>query len=587
MTTAWTFDPALDDRAAEIAWQLRKLTPDSPLTDKLKGLSNLVPTLAAMTELDRAAMQEKLKERLGLPAKFITAFNKDIQKTVKSKGKPKAKGNNGQEVYTALFDGLVDLVEHEGSPVFLIKQDGVLGMADQIDIKGVIHLPPPKEQIPWLLARGEEVLQAYKRVESPGALYDDLLAYFRGVSELPGDLYYDLNAAWTFHTYLMESHQYSPVICNFAVPERGKSRTGKGMVYVAYRGIHVESLRDAYLVRMAHNCQATIFFDTMNLWKKAEKAGSEDILLLRFERGAKVPRVLYPERGAHRDTVYYDVFGATIVATNVSVHNILDTRAVQINMPQSHRRFENDVTPELALPLKERLTAFRARFQGKSLPEITKPASGRLGDILKPLLQIIKLVKPEREQLFLSLVRNLEKDRLIDKSDSLEAQILLVLASLEDQVERGILPVKTITDSFNEGKPENAQFTYQRMGRKLAGLGFKKGKTGDGASAILWDDEKLARIFSAYGLKESSETSETPETPKEKTDISDQSDVSDVCSHACEGKYFHSFFKTASPALSCTVLRPWAWNRQRRAAAMVRQSWAQNGNILSGEEVDL
>ena len=53
MTTAWTFDPNLDDRAAEIAWQTRELTPESPLTDKLRILSNLVPTLARMTETDR------------------------------------------------------------------------------------------------------------------------------------------------------------------------------------------------------------------------------------------------------------------------------------------------------------------------------------------------------------------------------------------------------------------------------------------------------------------------------------------------------------------------------------------------------
>jgi len=128
MTIAWPFDPALDDRAAEIAWQIRELTPDSPLTEKLKALSNLVPTLARMTELDRAAALEKLKELLRLPAKFLTAFQKDIQNTVKSKAKTQGK-NNGQEKYIALFDGLVDLVEHEGNPVFLIKQDGILGMA--------------------------------------------------------------------------------------------------------------------------------------------------------------------------------------------------------------------------------------------------------------------------------------------------------------------------------------------------------------------------------------------------------------------------------------------------------------------------
>jgi len=583
LKTAWLFDPNLDDREAEIAWMTRDLTPESPPTDKLKALAALVPTLARMRELDRVAVQEKLRERLALPAKFISALNKDIQKTVKANG-TKAKTENGQqEVYTALFDSLIDLVEHEGSPAFLVKQDGILGITAQVELEGVTHLPPPKEQIPWLLARGEEVIKAYKRAESPGALYDDLLDYFRGVSELPGETYYDLNAAWTFHTYLMEFHQYSPMLCNYAVPERGKSRTGKGMIYVAYRGIHVESLRDAYIVRIAHSYMATIFFDCMNLWKKAEKAGSEDILLLRFERGAKVPRVLYPERGAHRDTVYFSVYGATIIATNISVHNILDTRAVQINMPQSRKRFENDVTPEFALPLKERLTAFRARFLGKSLPEIAKPARGRLGDILKPLLQIIKLVKPEREQIFLSLVKELEKDRMLDKADSLEAQILVTLKNLKDEVFRGILPVKTITDTFNEGRPEHSHFTYHRIGHKLRSLGFQKAKTVDGASAIIWDEQKIECNFSAYGLGKTSEIPETSEMPDEKPDVSDQSDVSDVFSPVREGKNHHQLF-------SCSRLATWPtlflWNRERQRQA-AQAGKGPDADLWAGKEVKL
>jgi hypothetical protein len=540
LKTAWPFDPALSDEEVEISYLTKDLTPQTPLSEKLECLVALPPCLSHMSEFRRIAVQESLRERLALPAKYLSALNKDILKSAKAQRK-KAKENSQQEVYTALLDGLVDLVEHEGKPVFLIMENGKLKGIPQVEIEGVAHLPPPKEQIPWMLARGGEVVKAYAQAEPPGILYDDLLNYFQSISELPAQAYYDLLTAWTFHTYLMEKHQYSPIICNFAVPERGKSRTGKGMVNVAFRGIHVESLRDAYLVRIARNYQATIFFDTMNIWKKAEKAGSEDILLLRFERGAQVPRVLYPEKGAHKDTVYFKVFGPTIIATNISVHNILDTRAIQINMPQSHRRFENEITPELALPLKERLTAFRARFMDKPLPACDKPARGRLGDILKPLIQIIKLVKPDREALFLSLVRDLEKERLIDKSDSLDAQILLVLDSLRNQVERGILPVKAITESFNEGKAENAQFSFQRMGRKLASLGFKKGKTGDGASAILWDDEKLARIFTAYGLGETSEIPETSETPDQGPDVSDHSDISDVCSMASEEKKSPSF----------------------------------------------
>ena len=119
---------------------------------------------------------------------------------------------------------------------------------------------------------------------SDQALYEDLLIYHRAVSELPDDRYYDLIVAWVFHTYLIELAQFSPVISLYAVPEKGKSRTGKGMIHVAYRGVHVESPRDAYLIRFANDMNVSFFFDMKNIWKRFEKEGSEDVLLQRFER---------------------------------------------------------------------------------------------------------------------------------------------------------------------------------------------------------------------------------------------------------------------------------------------------------------
>ena len=277
------------------------------------------------------------------------------------------------------------------------------------------------------------------------------------------------------------------------------------MIYLAYRGIHVESLRDAYLVRIANNFRSTIFFDVKDVWRKAEKTGSSDILLLRFEKGATVPRVLYPERGAFNDTVYYTIFGPTIVGTNESVHKILESRAITINMPESSRQFENDVTPELSLPLKERLIAFRARHLGETFPDMPKPTAGRLGDILKPLQQIVRLVKPEREPFFLRLVRELEADKLIEKAEGLEAQILTVIIRLKDQRDKGILPVKTITDAFNVDKLDKSKVTYHRVGRRLSAMGFKKARAGNNA-AIMWDEEKVKRMAETYGLKQTHET---------------------------------------------------------------------------------
>jgi hypothetical protein len=64
---------------------------------------------------------------------------------------------------------------------------------------------------------------------------------------------------------------------------------------------------------------------------------------------------------------------------------------------------------------------------------------------------------------------------------------------LRSLVKNGILPVKTITDTFNQGKSEECRLTYHRIGRLLTTLGFTKAKASNGASAILWDDNLLSQ----------------------------------------------------------------------------------------------
>jgi DNA primase catalytic core len=517
------FDSLIASSKDIIKYELSLIPPDIDKTELPQRLEPILRILARMDKVKAEAyLSYEIKPRFKLKKEDIDGYRSLVNKyrldTVEAPN-IRTSSPDAKPVYTALFDGLVDLVEHNGSTAFLIKDGDELSMLTQKERDdGVIYIPPPKEQIPWLLPRGEEVLQYYElqevlpQKEGDGAIYDDLLSYHKAISELPGEEYYDLLVAWDLHTYLLEAIQYSPEICLFAVPERGKSRTGKGMIHVAYRGIHVESLRDAYIVRVAHNLHASLFFDVRDIWQKAVENKSDDILLHRYEKGAKVPRVLYPERGPHRDTVYFDIFGPTVISTNEGIHHILETRAVYFNMPETGKRFENDVTPELSLPFKERLIAFRARHLGESLPDILKPAAGRLGDILKPIQQIIHMVKPEREPSFLRLIRELEAEKLAEKADSLEAEILMVLIGLRDEVERGILPVKKITNAFNEGKPEKSHVSYQRIGRRLSAMGLKKAKAGDGASAIIWDDGKIERMRETYGLRKTSETSDRSET---------------------------------------------------------------------------
>ncbi len=529
---------------SENSFEARILAID-PKISPVERTVVLRPILQGLAPLDvsyaEAIVNHTMKEHFGLKDKEIKAFLADLSRhrKIAEKVRKEQTGTDAKPgskpVYTARFPGLVDLVEHNGKPAFLIKEGDQLTIETQIEIDGAAYVPPPLKQIPWLLPNGQKVIDIYESEalsscqEADRTLFDSLVSHLKEISDLPNETHYDLMAAWLMHTYLPEYCQYSPVICLFAVPERGKSRTGKGVIYAAYRGIYVESLRDAYMVRVASTFGASLFIDVRDVWRRAEKAGSDDILLLRYEKGAIVPRVLYPDKGPFRDIEYFEVFGPTIIGTNEGVHRILESRAIQINMPQSNRKFENDVTPEMALPLKERLLVFRARYFDDKLPDIRKPTMGRLGDIVKPLNQIIRLVAPDREADFLTLIQDIEQSRLVDKADSLDAEILLSIAQLKNEVQGGILATKRITDNLNHNKPERLKVSYQRVGKRTKAMGFQKGNTSSGAVAIIWNEQQIEQLKCSYGLHLTSVTSERPVTAGQPPGNTDVSDVTDVC----------------------------------------------------------
>ena len=77
--------------------------------------------------------------------------------------------------------------------------------------------------------------------------------------------------------------------------------------------------------------------------------------------------------------------------------------------------------------------------------------------------------------------------------DGLEAQLLTTITGLKHLLKNGILPLKIIADTFNEGRSKETRLSYHRIARLLSKIGFRKVKTHGGCSAILWDDKLLSR----------------------------------------------------------------------------------------------
>jgi len=287
----------------------------------------------------------------------------------------------------------------------------------------------------------------------------------------------------------------------FAVPERGKSRTGKSITYISYRGIHVVDLREANLFRFSQNLKATIFFDLMDLWKKAEKNGAEDILLLRYEKGAQASRVIYPEKGAFNDMVFYDVYGSTLIATNKAVHKILSSRCININMPNKPGDYENP-TPEIAQELKERLTAWRARVMNKPLPEVNiiQGLNGRLWDISKPLLQVCRLVYSQGFDELKNALLEVAGQRVEDKKESIEGQIIATLQELSPKgLTEWIIKTSDLLKGLNEERPDTHKLTSQYVGKKLKAMGLHTRRI-HGLSEILLNCSDFDVLLEQYGI---------------------------------------------------------------------------------------
>jgi len=425
----------------------------------------------------------------------------DVEAEVK-----KAKDDDKPEMIpTAILPDLVDIVEQNGTPAFLLLKDGELVVETAIPDEGnVAFVPPDRQAMPWLLPRADEVMRWYAD-DSDQVLFNDLVQYHEGISALPHKSHYKLLAAYDMLTYLQEHVRYLPIIVFEGFAERGKSRTGEGMTYVSYRGIHENTVRDTHLVRYCAEFNATLFIDTMDLWRKVEKQSSEDIMLGRFEKGASVRRVLWPERGLYRDSQYYPIFGPTIIATNRSLDSILETRCLSITPQEADADFQkkmSDVLPETSLLLRERLVAFRARHMNDSLLDVPKPCIGRLGNITKPIVQVVHMVSPQDEKEMLELVALFRKQRLAAKAESWAARVFTAFLNCWDKMENGVVPIGAVAENFNIGLPEDQRVTGRRISPTLGHLGLQKAEVHGGRPGYLWpSDEVITRIKLSLGLE--------------------------------------------------------------------------------------
>ena len=418
-------------------------------------------------------------------------------------------------VYCASFPNLIDLVLNDEEVKFLLDTGE---LREIIEYDNKIFKPPNQSDLDYLLPYYQKVNDEANKHQHPDItddtdvvygcgsclkLYNDLIEYHKQFSDLPNPLYYDLLVLWDFHTYLIENFIFSPIIYFFASKERGKTRTAKGMINVARHGIMTETLREANLIRWSRDQKATLLFDVKDFPKKVERSQSEDLIYGRVEKGVIASRVLFPEKGAFRDTVRFEVFGPTVVTSNKMIDETGESRAFIIDMKPTKNIFNIEPTPELGLSLKERLTGMRFTHFNKPFRKVIKKEFGRLEDLLLGYAQMIKTLFPEKAKQFIALKKLIKEQKIESAVDSFEARILQVIINKVDIVEEGsvCLTFEEICNEYNKDKRENLKIEERSMARVTKGMGFTSKRNSLGTKrGIFYDTDLIEQLKLMYGI---------------------------------------------------------------------------------------
>lgn len=404
---------------------------------------------------------------------------------------------------SAYFSGLVDVcINDDGQLVYVSLKDDKLVLTQEQITETESFSIPERKHFPFTIPRATEVLNYFNQEDN--YLYDDLLTYLKRFSALD-DEQWIIVVHYIFLTYLHDHHSidYCPYLLFNAVPERGKSRTGKSISYVAFRGIHLVELREPNIFRYSQNLHGTLFFDLKDISKKAERNNCDDILLLRFEKGAKCSRVLYPDQGAFNDTVYFDIYGPTIISSNKQLDNILEMRCLPITMPNRPGNYENP-RPELGLELKERLTAWRAKHLCTTFAEMEpiEGISGRLWDITKPMFFVNSLL-PVDSHILLESILAIAGEKNLSMKDTIEGRLVAVIKEITSEFEfdrftEWSIKISDIRTRYNQGKPEDHQASSPWIGRRLKSMSLRN-RMVHGYSEIKITSDEYVTLLKQYG----------------------------------------------------------------------------------------
>jgi len=416
---------------------------------------------------------------------------------------------------------VIDVLRGEDGISWLVSTPSGPEIVDEVD--GADEWPLGKLMQVWTLPE-EEIVEAHLTQESESSeLWESVKQWIKGAVVLPDpqDGWADFLTAWVLGSHLHRRFSYYPMIYLPGEPERGKTRLGKAIIYLAFRGHYSPSLTPATLFRWAEWHKVTLMLDVGSITTVLERGDMLDLILNRFERHGRISRAIHPDKRPSEQVQSFAVYGPTILLTNEQLrrtHANVRSRCIEVSMPEAgHVEVPDAMTPEDAKDLFARIVAWAAGNHTTALPQVEMPFRSRLKDLAKPILQVARLANPKAVQSVIDVLSIQDRERRADNAESWEARVAIALWGCREKVKQNRLFISQLTEEVNKGRDENEKLTPANVGTARRKLGLSGGKGGaTGTAYVIWPgDEEVEALYDRYSSPEPPDPPDTVGTQGE------------------------------------------------------------------------
>jgi hypothetical protein len=343
--------------------------------------------------------------------------------------------------------------------------------------------------------------------DSQMSLFNEAKAFIHRYVELLAD-FEDIATLYVLLTWVFEFAPSIPYLRVIGDWGSGKTRFLQVVGSICFRPIFASgATTPSPIFRILDKFQGTLVLDEADF--KDSSAWVEMVKILNngyrpgfpVLRAEKIDGKWYPHG--------FQVFSPKLIATRLSFRDeALESRCLTAEMMSLTRQeiprvlppsFDSEVNH-----LRSQLLTFRLanllKLKGRTFGnDLLEPnLQPRLQEILIPLKVMVN-GDESMVQSLATFIHRLQERLFVRRRESPAGRVLAAIIELHKEGEE--LSAKNIADRVNEIDDDAPALTAQKVGRLTAKLGFDKGKDPVSRRAlILWDEKRVARLASVYGL---------------------------------------------------------------------------------------